>query len=522
MTFASTDIRLKSVPAKRLWATVTWAFWFLGVMGITAVIALFMLMFGASPAMIGWLIYLIGIIAILYEPRNGIYMIVFFALAGDAAMVPWYPFNKNFSSIESLFYLHNALIISPLEAYLALTVGSWLGRAVVQRQFKFYAGKLFIPVFVFLAFIVFGLAYGIGTGGNVNVALWESRPIFYMPVMFVLVSNLFTKRAHANYLMWAIMSALFVEGLIGTYVYFVVLGRDLSLVGEITEHSAAIHMNTLFVFAAAAWLYRGSWRKRLLLPLMALPVFLTYLATQRRAAFIALFIALGLMTLLLYRESRKVFFVIVPLVGLVGLLYLAVFWNRQGALGLPAQAIKSVVAEDQASAKDRSSNVYRDIENINASYTIHLRPLTGVGFGQPFHFLVPLPDISTFVWWEYITHNSVAWIWMKTGMGGFLALMFLVGTAVMTGIRVLWQMPRDDMSAIATTAVLYIIMHFIFAYVDMSWDVQNMTYMGIALGLINRLEYLVAQPIPPRPKRWPWQTDQPTATQKRFQGAYTT
>ena len=308
------------------------------------------------------------------------------------------------------------------------------------------------------------------------------------------------------------MLALFFEGLIGTYVYFVVIGRDLSQVGEITEHSAAIHMNTLFVFTLAVWLYKGSWSKRLLLPLMALPVALTYLATQRRSAFIALFIALGLMALLLYRESRKVFFIIVPIVALIGVMYLAAFWNRSGALGLPAQAIKSVIAEDQASAKDQSSNIYRIIENINASYTIHLRPLTGVGFGQPFHFFVPLPDISSFIWWEYITHNSIAWIWMKTGVGGFFAVMFLVGTAVMTGVRVLWQMPRNDMSAIAATAVLYIIMHFIFAYVDMSWGVQNMIYMGVTLGLINRLEYLVNQPIPTQPKRWTWQPDTPTTT----------
>lgn len=512
MTFASSDIRLKSVPAQMSRATVTWAFWFVGIMGITAVIGLFLLMFGTSPAMIGWLFYFIGILAILYQPRNGIYLVVFFALVGDAAMVEWYPFNKNFSSIESLFFLHNALIISPLESYLVMTVFSWLGRAVVQRQFKFYTGALFLPVFLFLAFIIFGLLYGIGTGGNINIALWEARPIFYMPLIFVLVSNLFTKREHANYLIWAIMLALFFEGLIGTYVYFVVIGRDLSQVGEITEHSAAIHMNTLFVFTLAVWLYKGSWSKRLLLPLMTLPVALTYLATQRRSAFIALFIALGLMALLLYRESRKVFFIIVPIVALIGVMYLAAFWNRSGALGLPAQAIKSVIAEDQASAKDQSSNIYRIIENINASYTIHLRPLTGVGFGQPFHFFVPLPDISSFIWWEYITHNSIAWIWMKTGVGGFFAVMFLVGTAVMTGVRVLWQMPRNDMSAIAATAVLYIIMHFIFAYVDMSWGVQNMIYMGVTLGLINRLEYLVNQPIPTQPKRWTWQPDTPTTT----------
>ncbi len=507
MTFASTDRQLKTVPVQKLRATVTWWVWFAGLMGITAVVGLITLRFGANYSTISWLLYLIGIALIIYQPRNGIYIIVFFALAGDAVMMRPYPFSKNFSSPESLLYLNNALIISPLESYLALTAISWLGRAAARRKLDFYAGELFLPAFIFIVFVIFGLIYGIGTGGNVNIGLWEARPILYMPMILVFVSNLFTERKHADYLMWLIMIALFIEGLVGVYVYLVILGRDLHSVGAITEHSAAIHMNSMFVFALAVWLYEGSWSKRLLLPLMVPPVFLTYLATQRRAAFIALFIALGFMAVLLYRESRKIFWMIMPIISLIGVMYLAAFWNSTGALGLPAQAIKSVVAEDDAGAADRSSNVYRDLENINSNYTIHQRPLTGVGFGQRFYMLVTLPDISTFIWWEYITHNSIAWIWMKMGVGGFMAMMFLVGTAVMQGTRVLWRMPRDDMSAIATTAVLYTVMHFIYAYVDMSWSVQNMIYVGAMFGLINSLEHIAAQPITVAPKRWPWQPD---------------
>lgn len=507
MTFVPDDIRLKSVSARRSRATATWAVWFVGVVGITAVLALFLLQFGATPAIIGWLLYLIGIAAIIYQPRYGIYLMIFFVLAGDAVIMAWYPFGKNFSSIESLFYVHNALIISPLESYLILTFISWLGRAAVQRRLKIHTGLLFWSALLLLAFAIFGLLYGIGTGGSINIALWEARAIFYLPLFILLTNNLFTERKQVSQLMWIIMLALFIEGLIGSYVYFVILNRNLGLVDGITEHGAAIHMNTLFVFALTVWLYKGSWSKRILLPLMSIPVLFSYLASQRRASFIVLIIAIGLMVLLLYRESRKLFWVLMPTLALGGLLYLAVFWNNTGSIGLPAQAIKSIIAEDQASVKDRSSNIYRDNENLNASYTIHQQPLTGVGFGQPFYVLIELPDISSFIFWEYVTHNSIAWIWMKTGVGGFLALLFFIGTAVMTGIQVLWRMPRDDMSAITVTAILYIIMHFIYAYADMSWDAPNMAYVGVMAGLISSLERIVAKPIPIKPKRWPWQPD---------------
>ena len=99
---------------------------------------------------------------------------------GDGILIPWYPFVKNFSSAESIFFIHKSLIISPLEVYLLVTLVSWLGRAAMERKFKFYTGPLFWPAMVFTAFIIFGIAYGLSCGGNVNVALWEgARDILF-------------------------------------------------------------------------------------------------------------------------------------------------------------------------------------------------------------------------------------------------------------------------------------------------------------------------------------------------------
>jgi O-antigen ligase len=288
-------------------------------------------------------------------------------------------------------------------------------------------------------------------------------------------------------------------------------------VDAITEHAAAIHMNTIFVFTVTAWLYKTSLAKRFVLPLMVPPIILTYLATQRRAAFLTLAIALVLVSILLLIENRRAFWLIVPPLGLLSVLYVVAFWNAGGALGLPAQAVKSVVAEDQANAADLSSNLYRQIENVNMSFTIHQRPLTGVGFGQKFYVIVPLPDISFFEWWQYFPHNSIIWIWLKAGVGGFLAMLFFVGSAIMIGVRALVRMPKNDMSAIAATAVLYIIMHFIYAYADISWDIQSGVYVGMMMGLLGSLEHIVNKPIKIKPNRWPWQpTPEPAPAIRPF------
>jgi hypothetical protein len=374
----------------------------------------------------------------------------------------------------------------------------------MQRKLKGYTGPLFWPALFFAAFISFGLVYGILHHGNLNVALWEVRSIYYLPMLLILTSNLIETREQVNCLVWIIVSALFIDGLVGVGFVAFVLNFDLHLLEAIAEHSYSVHLNTLFVLAISVWLFRGSWMKRILLPLIVPVLLLSYFANQRRASYITLAIALLLIAIVLYRENRKVFLVVVPVACVVGLIYVAAFWNSSGGIGGPARAIRSVIAPTQGS-RDDSSNVYRLIENVNTKFTIKQRPLTGVGFGNKFYIIVPMPDISAFIWWEYITHNSILWIWMQAGIGGFMTLMVLIALAVMIGIRTLSRLPEGDMRAFALTATLYVVMHFIYAYVDMSWEAQSMIYVGIMMGLINSLERIAARPVQSPQKRWPWQ-----------------
>lgn len=487
-------------------ANLMWTLWYCGLLGLTGLMGAAMLRMGPTPIPIGGIVGIALVLSVLWRPRFGLYVCAFFSLLGDAALLPWYPFVKNLSSAESILYMGSAIIFSPLELFLVLTAVGWIGRGIIRRKFEFFTGVLFGPVILFTVSICLGLLYGLGTGGDVNIALWESRPIFYLFLVMILTSNLIETREHVNQFMWVIMTALFVEGIIGAEYFFVVLHGSLIGVEAITEHSAAIHMNTLFVLILTAWLFQASWPKRLVLPLMALPVIITYLATQRRAAYLTLFIAIAFMVLALYKENRKLFWLIMPTLFISILGYVAIFWNSGSAIAMPVQAIRSVIAPSEGSADDLS-NVYRILENANVSFTIHATPITGVGFGKKFFINVPMPDISFFVWWEYIVHNSIMWIWMKAGLLGFLSMMLLVGRSIMVGSKVTWRMPDPDTKAIAMTATLYIVMHFTYAYVDMSWDSQSMLYLGVVFGLLNGLERIVAKPVSVRSKRWPWQPD---------------
>lgn len=488
------EVQGATVIAQQRRAKLYWGIWFLAVMGITALTALFMIYVKPIPVPLGAVIALGIVAAIAYQPRYGVYLILFAALLGDMVLLPAYPFVKNFSSAESLLYINSALIFSPLELSLVLVLLLWLGKAAMRRQVQVVTGILFWPAACFALMLLGGLIYGLGTGGNSNVALWEIRPIFYLFFMLIFVTNLLEKATHLSRMIWIIMLGLGIEGLVGSYYYFAVLKMNLSTVESITEHSAAIHMNTLFVLVLASWLYKASPAKRWLSLFLVPPVLLTYLATQRRAAFLSLGIALVLMAFILYKENRRLFWRLAPAAALIGLLYIGIFWNSNSALGLPAQALRSVIAP-QAGSTDALSNLYRDIENENVSFTIQQAPLTGIGFGNKFYIIHPMPDISFFIWWEYIVHNSIFWIWMKTGFFGFLSMVFMVGFSIMTGARLLDRLAQPDQKAIALTATLYLVMHFLYAYADMSWDTQSMVYVGAMMGVINYLDH-VTRPTP--------------------------
>ena len=461
-----------------------------------------------SATAAAWLILAGVFVAIVYEPRYGIYAIIFFALMSDQNVSWWLPFTKNFSSAESLLYFHDSFSFSPQELCIALTLFVWVARMLISRDYKFNMTGLFWPVMIFTFFIVTGLVYGVGTGGTINIALWESRAIFYLTAMFLLCSNLMTERGHYNVVMWLIMLALFIEGIIGIWYTIIWEQWDVSQIEDLLEHSAAQHMNTLYIFTIVAWLYpQISYRKKLILPIFCIPVLVTYIISQRRAAFLTMGVALLVIIFMMYHHRRILFWYIMPPLAVIGIVYLAVFWNSTSGLAFPAQAIKSVIAEDDSNAADRASNEYRDVENLNSEFTINARPLTGVGFGQKFYIVYQMPDISFFVWWEYITHNSIIWIWMKSGVFGFISLIYMVGMAILIGARATWRMPPGDLQAIALTLTLYIMMHFIFAYVDMSWSDQSMLYLGLSMGILSSMESVVGRPLPKVNKRWPWQPE---------------
>lgn len=490
---SATDLGLlrptSSIAAFRRAGVVRWllAYMTLGLLGVP--LALLTMRSTPQPTAIAFAILLFGAVCIVARPVIGLYLSVFLTLIGDTQLAWWYPFIKNLSSQESVLYVHDAFIFSPLELYLGLTLVVWLLSRLDVTRPPVERGALLWPVVAFGGLAIVGFVYGVATGGNLNIALWEVRPITYVPVIYVLATNLCRSRRQYGLLLTAAVAGISFEAVHALYVILTATGPEAERIAGLgyLEHSASLHANTIMVWLAAmAVIGERAFRRKLVLSLLLVPVATVYLFAERRSAVIALIAAFVLLAVVLYRRNRAAFWGIVPFTSVVLVLYVAAFWNVQGPLALPAQSIKSAIAPAQLSAADMSSNFYRQIETYNLVETIRQNPVLGRGFGQKFLQVYPLPYIP-FVWAEYIPHNSVLWIWMNTGAGGFIAMLYLFGAGVSAGARATTQMRSKHGAALALTATLYIVMYPIYAYVDIAWDTASMVYLGVMLAIVGNI-----------------------------------
>lgn len=425
----------------------------------------------------------LGVVVAAARPLAGLHLLTFFTLLGDASILPWYPFAKNLSSRESVFFVDDAMTLSPLELMLVATTVGLLLDARLTSGARLRRGALFVPLLALTGLVVFGLLRSFVGSGVANVAVWEARPLLYLPLTYVLVTNLVRTTGQMVRLFLVAMAGVLGNSLIALNSYRMLTSDQREALQSLNEHGASVHIAALFVLTLGLWLFRGPLSLRLLFTGLTLATLPTFLYSERRAAVVALVSGLVVLAMVLFARSRRTFYVVVPVFLLIAVGYVGAFWGvEEGSAAFPAQAIKGVIAPGDLSEQDQSSNLYRDIEAYNIQFTMRAQPLTGVGFGQPFYKPAPMPDISFFVFWEYVPHNSLLWVWLKTGVFGFIALLFVLGRTIQEGIRSAIACRSRETAAVVTAATAYVVMFTVFAYVDIAWEARSAVFLAIAMA----------------------------------------
>ncbi len=418
-----------------------------------------------------------------YRPAVALGAAIALTIVGDAVAMPWWPVAKNLSASESILYTADPLTVKPVELLLLAVALVWLiNRRLTPGAPPIVYGALWRPLLVFSVAMVVGMGWGLANGGDLRVAVFEITPLAYIPLIYLVATNLFTTIGHYQRLLAGIVAALSIEAIHGLFVLSSIR-ENIPADASPVEHTAVLHMNILLLLlVATVWFGSKHPAKWVVLFLVAIPTTVLFIDAQRRAGVVAMIIGGLLLTVVLFTRNRRLFYLLVPAILVVTAVYVAAFWNSEGAAGFPAQAIKTVLQPDASTEKDASSDLYREIENFNLNVTVRSNPVLGIGFGRPFLQPIRLPDISFFEFAPYIPHNSVLWIWTKVGFIGFVSFLYSIAVGTAAGVRAAIRERDPDNAAMIAVMAAYLPMTLVLAFVEITFDASTTVLLGVALA----------------------------------------
>jgi len=430
--------------------------------------------------------------AVFARPILGVYAALAAALlfeqwgiAGFNPITAQTHFFDNISGFTSV-----DLRLSAADMLIALTLVAWLARRSRSATPDLRGGPVGYAIGAYLFCFVVGVFVGLARGGawNQSAMLAELRGPVYLVALYFLTTNLLRTRRDVMRMLVLMLSLIAVKALQAVWQGAGTL--ELVIRPEaVTSHEDVLFFGAALVLAFASALLLGRTRITYSLAALVPPIMVAQLLTQRRVAFIALAAALMVVTacLVAVRKRRTLVVIAVGSVALVA--YFAVFWNQTGGvLGQPVRAVKGVIAPETISERDRLSNVWRDIENSNITFTLREVPLTGVGLGQEYLFEREPPELTGFAYWRYMTHNAVAWVWLKAGLLGFASLWWIVVQTVVAGARLIRQLeqPRDKL--VACLPIALVVAQVVYSAVDLGLTYSRpMIVLGVSLGLLAPL-----------------------------------
>jgi hypothetical protein len=414
---------------------------------------------------------------IAWQPRVGLYVaftlgLVFENVSPDPLMLPGKYLPLSFMGT----------MVSPMEILLLLTGTVWLLKGIATRSLDWRAGQLWLPIVLFSLMLVSGMVYGVMTGGDFRIGLWEGRALFYVLICYMLAANTFRTERHVTTLVGLLV--------IGNIV-FAAEGALRHIALDIKGDSAFEHVDVIFLgsqiaLALALGAFGGRRWQRIVALLTCPLVIYTLLASERRAAYVAIIIGITAALVVLFFAKRRTFFKFAIPCLLISVIYFPLFWNNTSLVGQPARAVRSINQPDE---RDAASNYYRDVEKIDVQAGIFQNPLLGVGFGQPFPFVVPLPDLSWWQFWHYEPHHNILWVWLKTGAIGFALFWGMIGTTIARSAYLAITLRQPYARSFALLVLASVVMAMVFCYVDIGLVSGRLTiFLGTLMGVLAVLE----------------------------------
>jgi hypothetical protein len=204
------------------------------------------------------------------------------------------------------------------------------------------------------------------------------------------------------------------------------------------------------------------------------------LANNRRIVWVEIIVVLATVYLMTDTNSfkRKLNRVAMGLAPVVAG-YVAVGWSSTAGVFKPVQVIRSAV-DSSADA----STAWRDLENFNLVFTTRQFPLLGLGYGNGFWEVWPMPVVP-YELERYVPHNSILGLYCYYGAVGFAGMTALWVGGVYFSIRAYHYCKAPLEKAAALGCLGSILVYYLQCFGDMglgSWTGVFLVAPSIAIA----------------------------------------
>jgi O-antigen ligase len=309
-----------------------------------------------------------------------------------------------------------------------------------------------------LPLALLGLAFVAGTvnghfqQGDFSEVLWVIRPIGYMVLVSFLVVNLLGDRRKVwLFAAGAALLAVF-KGIEGMVFWVIGTGRPLeeggAFAGTVLTYyePTANFLMLLFLLAGA-----GALMMRVPLPLwikLTSPVVLAALVLAfRRNFWIALCLGFVL-TIMLTSGIRGRRLVFPTMIVLLASIWIAIAAGGVSYVQGPLVERAQTLAPTKLDARKQDAYRLQEVKNVLLELKNH--PIAGLGLGVPWSAVDnPLPEEHD--GGRFYTHVVVLHYWLKFGLLGLAAYLWLMAVAILTAIRI-WRFSDGDWFKVAGLA----------------------------------------------------------------------
>lgn len=281
--------------------------------------------------------------------------------------------------------------------------------------------------------IVACVAFGALRGGDLQMAKIQVQAYLQLLAAAYLFSVSLRGERDYRLLATTIVAAACVKAVMAQWVRVVAppifsdawgLSRELEYA---TNHGDSLLFACAIAILAAPLFYKPTARHVRGFLLIAPVIVMGLVANDRRIAWVQVAIV---MFVLLVLNGKSVFtrraVRLATLSSPILLLYALVGWSSPSRVFAPVQLIRNMVQAERTDGTLDRSTLFRDVENFNLVYTLQPNPVLGTGFGHPFDALVQGDDLSVFVEYPFLPHNSMLGLWSFTGAVGFTGLFSII------------------------------------------------------------------------------------------------